>query len=92
MPSTLDLPWAWPIRVPAADALFDTFFPELHRLARRKLARQGPARPMGVTTLFRGLPHDLGQGRGSLSDRARFLNYAARVMRGLIIDEVRRRR
>ena len=93
MPSTLDLPVGLADQGAPADALFDTLYTELHRLARRELARQGPAGPIGVTTLLHEAYLTISGKEGAVfPDRARFMNYAARVMRGLIIDEVRRRR
>ena len=93
MQSTLDLPVGLADQGAPADALFDTLYTELHRLARRELARQGPAGPIGVTTLLHEAYLTISGKEGAVfPDRARFMNYAARVMRGLIIDEVRRRR
>src|SRR5262245_51968858 len=76
----------------AADTLFDNLYSELHRLARRELARQGRVAG-GVTTLLHEAYLTISGREGvSFPDRARFLAYAARVMRGLIVDDVRRRR
>ena len=77
----------------AANALFAALYAELHGLARRELARGGSGMTIGATTLL----HEAYLGivaRDNLSfpDRGRFLAYAARVMRGLIIDHVRWRR
>src|SRR5829696_5025007 len=75
-----------------ADALFGTLYAELHRLARRELRRQGPA-ALGVTTLLHEAYLSISGREGTVFvDHARFMAYAARVMRGLIIDDVRRRR
>src|SRR5215216_6251404 len=75
-----------------ADALFGTLYAELHRLARRELSRQGPG-ALGVTTLLHEAYLSISGREGTVFvDHARFLAYAARVMRGLIIDDVRRRR
>jgi RNA polymerase sigma factor (TIGR02999 family) len=75
-----------------ADALFGTLYAELHRLARRELSRQGPG-GLGVTTLLHEAYLSISQREGTVFvDHARFMAYAARVMRGLIIDSVRRRR
>ena len=75
-----------------ADALFGTLYAELHRLARRELNRQGPA-ALGVTTLLHEAYLSISGREGTVFvDQARFMAYAARVMRGLIIDDVRRRR
>src|SRR6185503_7248496 len=77
----------------AADALFDTLYSELHRLARREVARQGAAFGLGVTTLVHEAYLTISGREGAVfPDRARFMAYATRVMRGLIIDDVRRRR
>jgi len=77
----------------AADALFDILYSELHRLARRELARQGPLLGLGVTTLLHEAYLTIsGRKKAVFPDRARFMAYATRVMRGLIIDDLRRRR
>ena len=75
---------------PPNDVLFDTLYNELHRLARREAARGGPTVPLGTTTLLHEAYLDMSQ-RQSLSfpDRARFLCYAARAMRALVIDQLR---
>ncbi len=76
-----------------ADALFGTLYAELHRLARRELNRRGPVRGLGVTTLLHEAYISMSGKEGTVfADEARFMAYAARVMRGLIIDDVRRRR
>jgi RNA polymerase sigma factor (TIGR02999 family) len=76
----------------AADTLFDSLYSELHRMARRELAKQGPAPGLGVTTLLHEAYLSIsGRERAVFPDRARFMAYASRVMRGLIIDDVRRR-
>jgi RNA polymerase sigma factor (TIGR02999 family) len=77
----------------AADALFTTLYSELHRLARRELNRRGPLGGFGVTTLLHEAYLSISGKEGTVFvDHARFMGYAARVMRGLIIDDVRRRR
>ncbi len=76
----------------AADALFSALYAELHRLARRELARPGAAVSLGATTLLHEAYLDMAARDGpSFPDRARFMGYAARVMRGLIIDHARER-
>ncbi len=75
-----------------AEALFATLYGELHKLARRELARRGRNMTLGATTLL----HEAYLGMSARSgmvfpDRARFMAYTARTMRGLIIDHVRRR-
>lgn len=76
----------------AADALFSALYSELHRLAKRELARQGLPMSLGATTLLHQAYIEIAGKEGvSFPDRARFMGYAARVMRGLIIDYARRR-
>ena len=76
----------------AADALFSTLYSELHRLAKRELARQGFPMTLGATTLLHQAYIEIAEKDGvSFPDRARFMGYAARVMRGLIIDYARSR-
>ena len=76
----------------ARDQLFQALYTELHRLARRELFRSNAAVTLGATTLLHEAYLDI-SGRASLSfpDRPRFLAYASRAMRGLIIDYVRNR-
>ena len=77
----------------AADALFTTLYAELRRLAKRELYRRGPVGGLGVTTLLHEAYLSISAREGTVFvDHARFMAYAARVMRGLIIDDVRRRR
>ncbi len=77
---------------PSTDVLFSTLYCELHRMAKRELARQwGPAN-LSVTTLLHEAYLDIsGRDGANFPDRARFMGYAARVMRGLIIDHARSR-
>lgn len=76
----------------ASEALFGALYAELHRLAKRELARGG-GMSLGVTTLLHEAYLDIAARDGaSFPDRARFMGYAARVMRGLIIDHARNRR
>jgi RNA polymerase sigma factor (TIGR02999 family) len=76
----------------ASEAFFAALYRELRGLARRELARSGPGAALGVTSLLHEAYLDIAQREGmAFPDRARFLTYAARVMRGLIIDGLRRR-
>lgn len=76
----------------ARDLLFATMYEELHRLARREVRRQGPDGPLGATTLLHEVYLAFGRRDPSVfPDRARFLAYAARAMRGVVIDRVRER-
>src|ERR1700723_2444080 len=76
----------------AADALFTALYAELRQLARRELARPGAPVSLSATTLLHEAYLDMAARDGpSFPDRARFMGYAARVMRGLIIDHARGR-
>jgi RNA polymerase sigma factor (TIGR02999 family) len=76
----------------AADALFSTLYSELHRVAKRELARQGVPQSLGASTLLHQAYIEIAAREGSsFPDRARFVAYASRVMRGLIIDHARSR-
>lgn len=77
----------------ATDALFSALYCELHRLAKRELTRQWSPASLGVTTLLHEAYLDISARSGpSFPDQARFMGYAARVMRGLIIDHARSQR
>lgn len=76
----------------AADALFAALYAELHRMAKRELARNAMPISLGATTLLHQAYLDFAENGGrTFPDRARFMGYAARVMRGLIIDHARNR-
>ena len=77
---------------PAADALFSALYAELRDLARRQLAGSGRGVTLGPTTLLHEAYLNISRREGaSFPDRARFLGYAAKVMRRLIVDHVRSR-
>ena len=77
---------------PEAERLFTTLYGELHRLARRELSRRGGNMTLGATTLLHEAYLDMSSRGGMVfPDRARFMAYASRAMRGLIIDYARRR-
>jgi RNA polymerase sigma factor (TIGR02999 family) len=75
-----------------AAELFPLLYRELHRLAQRHLLRNGGACTLGATTLLHEAYLDLCGRAEPFVDRGRFFGYAARVMRGLIVDYVRQRR
>jgi RNA polymerase sigma factor (TIGR02999 family) len=76
----------------AVNALFTALYSELHRLAKRELAARGLGMSLGASTLLHQAYLDIASREGpSFPDRARFIGYAARVMRGLIIDHARNR-
>jgi RNA polymerase sigma factor (TIGR02999 family) len=75
----------------AADQLFSALYDELHRMARRELAKHA-GMTLGATTLLHEAYLDISDREGvAFPDRNRFMGYAARAMRGLIIDYARRR-
>ena len=75
----------------ASKALFAALYAELHRLADLQLRRIGPQLSLGTTTLLHEAYLELaGRDAAQFPDRARFLSYAARAMRGLVIDYARR--
>lgn len=76
----------------AKDALFGALYQELHHLAQAHLRRSGGPLTLSATTLLHEAYLDIA-GRTALAfpDRNRFLGYASRAMRGLIIDYIRHR-
>jgi len=77
----------------AADALFALLYAELHRLAKGQLARSAIGGTLGTTTLLHEAYLSMSEREGTVfPDRARFMAYAARAMRGLIINHARDRR
>ena len=77
----------------AREQLFASLYSELRRIAERELRRNGSAVTLGATTLLHEAYLNLSSKANlAFPDRARFLGYAARAMRGLIIDYARSRR
>jgi RNA polymerase sigma factor (TIGR02999 family) len=75
----------------AADAVFSLLYNELHRMARRELSRRGSGVTLGATTLLHDAYLDISAREGTaFPDRNRFMGYASRVMRNIIIDYARR--
>ena len=75
----------------AADAVFAALYEELHRMARRELSRRGSGVSLGATTLLHDAYLDISGREGTaFPDRNRFMGYASRVMRNIIIDYARR--
>ena len=75
----------------AGDTLFSALYQDLHRMARRELARRGSGVTLSATTLLHEAYLDMSARERSFPDRNRFMAYASRVMRGLIIDYARGR-
>lgn len=78
---------------PAAPAaLFAALYGELHAIAERQLRRGGSELTLGTTTLLHEAYLNIAEREGTrFASRGHFLGYAARAMRGLTIDYVRRR-
>ena len=71
--------------------LFAALYGDLRDLAERQL-RRNRGEPLSPTTLLHEAYIGMSARGSNFPDRARFMGYAARVMRGLIIDFVRERR
>jgi RNA polymerase sigma factor (TIGR02999 family) len=77
----------------AAAALFAALYGELHAIAERHFRRGGAQLTLGTTTLLHEAYLNIAEREGvQFASRAHFLSHAARAMRGLTIDYVRRRR
>jgi RNA polymerase sigma factor (TIGR02999 family) len=77
----------------AADKLFALLYNELHRLAEFTLRRPGASVTLGATTLLHEAYLNIaGRENVAFTERSRFLAYASRAMRGLVIDYARNRR
>jgi RNA polymerase sigma factor (TIGR02999 family) len=72
--------------------LFAAMYRELHRLAQRQLRAGAGNLTLGATTLLHEAYLQLSGRTVSFPDRPRFFAYAARSMRGLVVDYVRERR
>jgi RNA polymerase sigma factor (TIGR02999 family) len=75
------------------DGFYSSLYGDLRRLAHQRLLRNDTITLLNTTALV----HEsylkfLQAGRLNITDRAEFLGYAARVMRSVIVDCVRRRR
>jgi RNA polymerase sigma factor (TIGR02999 family) len=70
--------------------LFVSLYEELRRLARREVRRNGAQSLLGTSTVVHEAWLDL-SGRPALEfdQPGRFLGYAARTMRGLVVDRLR---
>lgn len=75
----------------ARERLFAALYDELHRLAERELRRHSSA-TLSPTTLLHETFLNIGRRDSMVVDCQRFISYAARVMRGLVIDHFRDRK
>ena len=77
----------------SSEILFGALYAELHGVAKRELARRGVSAGISATTLLHEAYLAMSsRGDPTFPDRPRFMGYAARVMRRLIIDHARERR
>jgi len=75
----------------ARQKLFSALYSELHGIAQRELRRNGSL-TLSPTTLLHEAYLSMSAGASAdFPDRARFLGYACRAMRGLVIDYIRSR-
>ena len=74
----------------ARDRLFAALYDELHRMASRELRRNAAATLSPTTLLHETFLNVALRESAEFADRPRFMAYAARAMRGLIIDYLRR--
>jgi len=76
----------------ATEALFGVLYSELHRIAKLELARRaGPVSLSATTLLHETYLAISARANGAFPDKSRFMGYAAKVMRRLIIDHARER-
>ncbi|MBP7776267.1 MAG: sigma-70 family RNA polymerase sigma factor [Acidobacteria bacterium] len=76
----------------AKGALFAALYEDLHRLAQSHIRRSGGPLTLGATTLLHEAYLDISKrDTTAFPDRNRFLGYASRAMRGLVINYVRNR-
>jgi len=75
---------------PSLDRLFELLYPDLRRIAHRRLSHSGRDGPFHTTALVHECYLKFAQ-RDALApaDRAHFLAYAASAMRSIIIDAAR---
>jgi len=77
----------------AANELFGTLYRELHAIAESQLRKNDSNLTLGATTLLHEAYLSMSTSSGAqFPDRSRFLAYASKAMRGLIIDYARSRR
>jgi DNA-directed RNA polymerase specialized sigma24 family protein len=73
------------------EQLFARLYAELHRLAERELIRHRGMTVSATTLVHEAYVNLSGREGVRFADRGKFLGYAARAMRGLLIDLARRR-
>lgn len=77
----------------ALDKLIPLVYEELHRLAKRYMARQSPGHTLQTTALVNEVyTRLLGKQQVEWQNRAHFFAVCAIIMRGILVDHFRRRR
>ncbi len=71
--------------------LFAALYDELHRMAQRELRRNGAATLSPTTLLHEAYLNISARDSAPFEDRGKFMAYASRAMRGLLIDYLRSR-
>jgi RNA polymerase sigma factor (TIGR02999 family) len=72
--------------------LYALLYPELHRLAHSRVRRSGDMTLLDTTSLVHEAYLRFENTKAiTFSDRAQFMAYAARVMRSIVVDAIRRR-
>ena len=76
----------------AIDRLFELLYSDLHRMARARLAENGPLTLLDTTSLAHEAYLRLrNAGRIDLDSRGRFMAYVSQVLRAIIVDVARKR-
>jgi RNA polymerase sigma factor (TIGR02999 family) len=76
----------------ALDRLVETTYPELHRIAMRYVSRERPGHTLQCTALLHEAYLRLVQSpEKTWNNRAHFFGFAARLMRGILVDYARAR-
>lgn len=76
----------------ALDSLFELLYADIHRMARARLAENGPITLLDSTSLAHEAYLRLqGAGRIDLDSRGRFMAYVSQVLRSVIVDFARKR-
>ena len=76
----------------ALNRLFETLYADIHRMARARLAENGPITLLNPTSLAHEAYLRLhGAGRIDIDSRGRFMAYVSKVLRSVIVDFARKR-
>jgi RNA polymerase sigma factor (TIGR02999 family) len=76
----------------ALGRLYELLYPDLHRLAHARVRRSGDLTLLDTTSLVHeSFLRFEKSGALKMGDRAQFMAYAAKVMRSVVVDVIRRR-